>query len=132
MSNTIDLRGLEQVCTRLEAEQYAAMLGYKMFIFGRTEGDVLPIYDVDLQSLEDTNAISNRLIGHMEYPDILEAMDKAGTYVSGVHIYRACLSARAEAGDKFAEAEISQPIQYDDIASEYRTSKQSLILEILQ
>ena len=33
-STTIDLRGLEQVATVKEAEQYAALRGYDMFLFG--------------------------------------------------------------------------------------------------
>lgn len=32
--NTIDLRGHEQICTRKEAEQFAALHGYSMYYFG--------------------------------------------------------------------------------------------------
>lgn len=32
--NTIDLRGHEQICTRKEAEEYAAYLGYSMMFYG--------------------------------------------------------------------------------------------------
>ena len=130
MSNTIDLRGYEQVATRLEAEQYAAMLGYEMFIFGCTEGDILPIHDVDLESLEHCSTIGNRLIEHLDYEYILKAMDAAHSYTAGVHVYRACLAVRAQAGDKFAESAVNQPIEYDDIASEYLSSRTSLCLEI--
>ena len=37
MSNTIDLRGNEQVSTRAQAEQYAAYLGCEMMYFGYSD-----------------------------------------------------------------------------------------------
>ncbi|AFC22720.1 hypothetical protein VchM-138_0041 [Vibrio phage vB_VchM-138] len=71
MSNTIDLRGNEQVCTRREAEQYASFKGYDMMIFGN---DPTPT-DVDAEAKHD-NPNSNRLFTNydligwgMSHPD---------------------------------------------------------------
>ena len=57
-ANTIDLRGHEQVCTRKEAEEYAAFNGYTMMFFGySTEPE-----DVDPDCYQHEGFKTNRLL----------------------------------------------------------------------
>lgn len=57
-ANTIDLRGHEQVCTRKEAEEYAAFNGYSMMFFGYSSEPE----DVDPDCYQYEGFKANRLL----------------------------------------------------------------------